>query len=153
MSMQEDFGGRVRRYRKAAHLTQQELAEKVGVTPSAVRAWESNTARPRLDKMDKLAQIFGLSTAELMGESVVSDLSWDESELLASYRMLSAEDRLAVLGDVRRLAGKISGGGAFIVLLKNEDASARRANGLWKTLRAHLEGGAAVKGRKPDRAA
>lgn len=63
-----DFGVRVRKLRDAAGLTQAELAEKLDVSRPAIGTWESGKARPRLNKLKELADLFGVTVSELMGE-------------------------------------------------------------------------------------
>lgn len=65
-----DFSQRVKLLREKSGLTQQGLADKMGLTNRAVGAWESGRSRPRLDKMQKLADLFDVSVADLMGEEV-----------------------------------------------------------------------------------
>lgn len=48
-------------------LTQMQLAERLGVTKSAVNAWETGTNSPSLTYIIKLAQIYGVSTDYLLG--------------------------------------------------------------------------------------
>lgn len=48
-------------------LTQTQLAERLGVTKSAVNAWETGTNSPSLTYIIKLAQIYGVSTDYLLG--------------------------------------------------------------------------------------
>lgn len=64
-----DFSQRVRMLRDRAGLTQEAMAEKLGITNRAVGAWESGRARPRLAKMQELADLFGVTVSELMGEA------------------------------------------------------------------------------------
>lgn len=54
-------------YRKTAGLSQEALAEKVGVSRQAVSKWERSDAVPDVDKLMALAQIFGVTTDELLG--------------------------------------------------------------------------------------
>lgn len=63
-----DFGVKVRKLRDAAGLTQAELAEKLDVSRPAIGTWESGKVRPRLNKLKELADLFGVTVAELMGE-------------------------------------------------------------------------------------
>lgn len=55
-------------YRKAAKLSQEELAELVGVSRQAVSKWELGEATPEVDKLLALARAFGVTTDELLSE-------------------------------------------------------------------------------------
>lgn len=63
-----DFSKRVKQLREHAGMTQVEVAEKLGLTNRAIGAWESGRAKPRLDKMKQLADLFNVTVSELMGE-------------------------------------------------------------------------------------
>lgn len=52
--------------RKSAGLSQEELAEKLGVSRQAVSKWESGAALPELAKLGELSRIFGVSVDELL---------------------------------------------------------------------------------------
>ena len=56
-------------YRKAAKLSQEELAVRVGVSRQAVSKWELADATPEVDKLLALARAFGVTTDELLSES------------------------------------------------------------------------------------
>ena len=51
--------------RKLMQLTQEDLAEKVGVTRQSVAKWEAGESIPDLDKSKQLADIFGVSLDDL----------------------------------------------------------------------------------------
>ena len=51
--------------RKLRRLTQEDIAEKVGVTRQAVAKWEAGETVPDLDKCKMLAEIFGVSLDDL----------------------------------------------------------------------------------------
>lgn len=53
-------------YRKAAKLSQEELAEQIGVSRQAVSKWELGDATPEVDKLLLLAKAFGVTTDELL---------------------------------------------------------------------------------------
>ena len=55
-------------YRKAAKLSQEELAARVGVSRQAVSKWELGDATPEVDKLLALARAFGVTTDELLSE-------------------------------------------------------------------------------------
>lgn len=51
--------------RKLLQLTQEDLAEKLGVTRQSVAKWESGESIPDLDKCKQMADIFGVSLDDL----------------------------------------------------------------------------------------
>ncbi len=60
----------IRRFRKERHLTQEQLAEAMGVTLGAVYKWESGQSTPELQLLVALADFFGISTDVLIGYQV-----------------------------------------------------------------------------------
>ncbi len=54
-------------YRKAANLTQAELAEKINYSDKSVSKWESGNGVPDIYILLKLAEIFGVTLDELVG--------------------------------------------------------------------------------------
>lgn len=68
-----DFGQRLRSLRAKANMTQAELAQKLDVSRPAVGSWESGKIRPRLDKLSQIAELFGITVSELMGEETTTE--------------------------------------------------------------------------------
>lgn len=60
------FGNYIYELRKRAGLSQSELALKLGVSNKAVSKWEVGKAKPAVDKLRKLAVIFGVSVDDLL---------------------------------------------------------------------------------------
>ncbi len=54
--------------RKKAGLSQDALAEKIGVSRQAVSKWELGTAQPELDKLAALARVFGVTADWLLND-------------------------------------------------------------------------------------
>lgn len=61
------MGARLAQARRGQNLTQEQLAEKLGVTRQAVSRWESDTAYPETDKIVRMASLFGVSCDYLLG--------------------------------------------------------------------------------------
>ena len=66
---------RIQSLRKAKGMSQEELADKVGVSRQAVSKWESEQATPDLDKVVIMSDIFEVTTDYLLKgiEPVKSD--------------------------------------------------------------------------------
>ena len=65
--MEQTLGKRIASNRKRMHLTQDQLAEQLGVTAQAVSKWENDQSCPDITILPRLAEIFGISTDELLG--------------------------------------------------------------------------------------
>lgn len=65
--MEETLGKRIAANRKKLGLTQDALAEQLGVTAQAVSKWENNQSYPDITMLPKLAEIFDVTTDELLG--------------------------------------------------------------------------------------
>ena len=63
------MGARLAQARRGQNMTQEQLAEKLGVTRQAVSRWESDTAYPETDKIVRMAALFGVSCDYLLGVS------------------------------------------------------------------------------------
>lgn len=65
---------RIQALRKAAGMTQEELAERMGVSRQAVSKWESEQSVPELDKIVLLSEVFLVSTDYILkGQAPESD--------------------------------------------------------------------------------
>ncbi len=67
MESKQTLGKRIATLRKAQGLTQEQLAEKVGVSAQAVSKWENDMTCPDITTIPLLADIFGVTTDELLG--------------------------------------------------------------------------------------
>ncbi len=52
--------------RRAAGLSQEELAERLNVSRQAVSKWENGAAQPELSKLVELSRLYGVSVDELL---------------------------------------------------------------------------------------
>ncbi len=67
--MEQTLGKRIMAQRKRMGLTQDQLAEQLGITAQAVSKWENDLSCPDITTLPKLAEIFGITTDELLGKT------------------------------------------------------------------------------------
>ena len=96
MDMIWTIGERIRHLRKIKNMTQSALAERVNVTKSAISAYEKDIRQPSYDVLIKIAQIFHVSTDNLLGFS--AKYAIDVSELTPEQRMTVSEIVLVYKG-------------------------------------------------------
>ena len=76
------LGETIQALRRQKNLTQEQLAELVGVSRQAVSKWELNTALPDTDKLVPLARALGVSVDELLGNVSENGVSADRKSVV-----------------------------------------------------------------------
>ena len=82
-----EFSERLKKLRKQAHLTQVDIAEKLGISQPAYASWERGIKKPTQENLVKIAQILNVSLDYLVGNSDNRKDELDNIELL--FRMNS----------------------------------------------------------------
>lgn len=75
--MNINLSDNIRAHRRARSLTQQQLADALGVTAGAVYKWEANLSAPDLTLLVELADLFDTSVDALLGYEVKSNKQAD----------------------------------------------------------------------------
>ena len=63
-----EFHEKLQELRKSRGLTQEELAEALFVSRTAISKWESGTSDPSTSNLFALAKLYGISVEELLKE-------------------------------------------------------------------------------------
>lgn len=64
--MNETIGNRIAKFRKAKGMTQEDLANQLGVSSQAVSKWENDASCPDISLLPQLGKVLGVSTDELL---------------------------------------------------------------------------------------
>lgn len=64
--MKETIGNRIQKYRKDKGMTQEELAEKLGLSSQAVSKWETDASCPDISLLPQLCRLLGVTADELL---------------------------------------------------------------------------------------
>ena len=78
------IGDRIKELRQSRNLTQQVLAQRLGITKSVISAYENAIAYPSYDNLIGIADIFSVSTDYLLGrysERNISITNLTESQI------------------------------------------------------------------------
>ncbi len=73
------FGDNLRNLRKFKNISQEKLAEKVGVSRQSISKWECGESYPEMDNILKLCDIFHCKLNDLVHESITDFNSLDEN--------------------------------------------------------------------------
>ncbi len=95
-----EFNEKLRELRKARSLTQEELAEALFVSRTAISKWESGRGYPNLDSLKEISGYFSVSLDELIGTEEILSAAEDEKKACMDHYLLlvcSTLDILSVL--------------------------------------------------------
>ncbi|MCR5684406.1 MAG: helix-turn-helix domain-containing protein [Lachnospiraceae bacterium] len=96
--MQLKLSDNIKKYRKKMDLTQEGLADALGVTVGAVSKWENGNNVPDVMTMMELADFFSISMDELLGFSLSSkkiDDMCNEIDILARHHQFDEAIRIS----------------------------------------------------------
>ncbi|MBQ8834085.1 MAG: helix-turn-helix domain-containing protein [Oscillospiraceae bacterium] len=91
----------IRKYRRERELTQEQLAEAMGVSAASVSKWETGQAAPELTVLMELADFFEVSVDTLMGHTVNGER---KNTLIQEMKAFDKADKN---GEARALAEKL----------------------------------------------
>ena len=74
-----DFGKKIQELRKKNNLSQEDLAEKVGVARQTISKWELEETAPDLKQSKELSKIFGVSLDELIDNKSINSKGISDS--------------------------------------------------------------------------
>lgn len=109
--------------RVEAGLSRQKLADLIGVSVSAVNMWEQGNRKPKTDVLIKLANFYGVSVDELVGESTEAPTNGAISipvlgEVAAGFPMFAQENIL----DYEEIGADLAVQGEYFALRINGDS-------------------------------
>ena len=96
------FSENIKKLREGAGLTQDEFAEKIFVTRTAVSKWENGKSYPSIDSLKEISNLFGVSIDSLMSDDEFQHFKGFAAEKLAADGKLTIKDYLLiVLSDIK----------------------------------------------------
>ena len=94
------IGKNIKKHRKEAKLTQEELASEIGVLGHHITRWETDKVIPSLENIKKLSQTLKVSIDDLvLSKKEKSKLKISDKELIEKLKnidILSADDKASI---------------------------------------------------------
>ena len=89
------FAEKLKSIRKQAGMSQEQLAEKLGVSRQAVTKWETNGGIPDIENIMAISALFGISIDELlMGASAWHPIPFLRFRTILRSRLTTSENGL-----------------------------------------------------------
>ena len=89
----------LKRLREQNHVTQQQLANAVGVSQQSINKYENHNIEPDIETLIAIADFFHTSVDDLLGHSFIGTetaLSRDEMDIISKYRYLSDAEKESI---------------------------------------------------------
>lgn len=96
----------LRHLRQRSNLSQEELAQQIGLNRGNVASYENGTAEPKICNLIKLSHFFEVSISDITQKNLAADVSLLEANL--SFRSESERPETEVIGDYIGKAEEIS---------------------------------------------
>lgn len=97
---------KIREFRKEMHLTQKQLADRLGVSHSTIQKWESGAVEMPGQALIGLCSVFGCEAEELYGlKPKHSDRNEMCDELVDIFYRMTAQGQEALVATARGLLG------------------------------------------------
>lgn len=93
-------GSTIKRLREEKGITQQQLAEELGVSSKAVSKWETAKGLPDISLIESLSRVLGVSVTELMSGETVTNRNASSNILFSKFYVCP------VCGNVIRTTGE-----------------------------------------------
>lgn len=100
------FGTKLQQIRKAAGLSQEQLADLINMSRQAISKWETDQAAPDIEKVSLLCDIFKISADELLGNENLSQHESTNGKLEGCVKM-NVKKRYFTAGWITALAGTV----------------------------------------------
>ena len=80
-----EFNEKLQALRKQKNLTQEELAEKLFVSRTAVSKWESGRGYPGIDSLKEIAKLFGVTIDELLSGNELLTIAEEDTKQIKTH--------------------------------------------------------------------
>ena len=98
---QEVMARNIRHFMTINNVTAADMCKALNIKPNTFSYWVNAKCYPRIDKIEMMANYFGVSKAALIedswqGKSSIETLALEEKDLIKAYRQASLDTKLAV---------------------------------------------------------
>jgi len=103
------FGDNLKNLRKSKKVSQEELAEKVGVSRQSVSKWETGEAYPEMNNILELCKIFHCGINDLVNDNMIDIDSLDEDVKMSIVKFKKEKQKqMKGISNILSLIGKIA---------------------------------------------
>lgn len=96
------MSSRLQELRQKAQLSQEDLAERIGVSRQAISKWESEQSNPDIENIIRLSEVYNISTDYILKgtQPTVTNTPRKKSEYTSAYKTLIAVGGIAAISTI-----------------------------------------------------
>lgn len=109
-----NFAENLKRIRESRNMSQQELADKLGVAQSTVGMWEANKRTPKLAELNRMARVLNLTVSRLLGQAkddkkveIIKNEIYIDGEKVSDLDATDVEGILEYISGVKKKKGSL----------------------------------------------
>lgn len=94
-----NIGTNIKAIRKSRGLTQEEVAERMGLVKATISSWETGRTRPNMSKLEELCEALNCQKSDIVGKdkiAVTRQLTPEEWDIVVEYRNADEHSREAI---------------------------------------------------------
>lgn len=103
----ENIAKNIKNYMEVLNMEASDLAERIGCAQSTVYMWMQGNATPRMEKIDRMCEVFGCERKDLIADSQASPEEIQQKQIVTTFvrkfKSLSPETQLNLLTHMERL--------------------------------------------------
>lgn len=92
-----EFSKKLKNLRELANMSQKDLADKINVSTVMISQYENNKKMPSRETIKKIAEVFGISSSDLIGDNTEEEQCDEIIILNRAARKMSPENRKKLL--------------------------------------------------------
>ena len=107
--MNQNIAANIKKYMDALEIETKELADRLDCAPSTVYMWTQGNSTPRMDKIDRMCEVFGCTRNDIVSDTPKSEDEIRQDFLVVTFtkkfKLLSKENQLRVLAFMEGMEG------------------------------------------------
>lgn len=103
MNLSEKVGDRIKKFREAKRMSQEELAYQTGMYQSQIYRFEYGKQRINIEQLEKISEVLGVPVVEFFKTDVEVDKDFDNQQLLEIIFQMTEEQKKELVEILRNL--------------------------------------------------
>ena len=134
---QKKIGSFMKELRREKGITQEQFAEKLGVSGRTVSRWETGSNMPDISLLTEISEFYDVSISEIIDGERKSEMNEEVKEVAEKMSDYAGGEKEALVKNIRQMS--IIGAAAFIIYEVIESTGLTRQGVVWEHISAYMQ--------------